>query len=150
MQHPADRSAPSWMPAHLLQRADPAQAKAAPPPAIGRLSPAQREEEMMQMANVMRDALMQRHACTEARATEIAELCLSTLRQAYGGQDVHVYPESKAARNAAIRAELVRGNVREVARRWGLSPRQVYGIAREGRADDPETMKRKERNGHQY
>lgn len=86
------------------------------------------EEQMLLLAYSMRDRLMQAHAYPEALATEIAMLCVDTLRDEYGGDKLYVAAPSKQSRDAAIRAEARTGNAAQVARRWGISERRVYQI----------------------
>lgn len=87
------------------------------------------EEQMLLLAYRMRDRLMQDHAYSETLATEIAMLCMDTLRDEYGGDKLYVAAPSKQSRDAAIRSELRTGTAAEVARRWGISERRVYQIA---------------------
>lgn len=87
------------------------------------------EEQMLLLAYRMRDRLMNDHAYTEALATEIAMLCIDTLRDEHGGERLYVAAPSKHSRNAAVRAELRTGNAEDVAKRHGISVRRVYEIA---------------------
>lgn len=73
---------------------------------------------------------MTQHAYSEALATEIAMLCVETVRNEHGGERLYVPALSKLSRDAAIRSELRTGNAAEVAARWNLSERRVYQIAR--------------------
>jgi Mor family transcriptional regulator len=88
------------------------------------------EEQMLLLVYRMRDRLMQQHEYSEQLATEVATLCVETVRDEYGGERLYVPAMSKLSRDAAIREELRTGNAGEVARRWNISERRVYQIAR--------------------
>lgn len=88
------------------------------------------EEQMLLLIYSMRDRLMEQHDYPEQLATEVATLCVETVRAEYGGERLYVPAMSKLTRDAAIREELRTGNAAEVARRWNLSESRVYQIAR--------------------
>lgn len=91
------------------------------------------EEQNMLLFVELCDSLRRRHAYTERQATEVARLCIDTL--ATVGDDELLAAKrislrmARQRRDAAIRAELRTGNAEEVARRHGITARQVYRIA---------------------
>jgi hypothetical protein len=81
----------------------------------------------------MRDALMQRHAYTEALATEVAVLLLETLAGLSPDELLEAQRRvrglQRARRDAAIRAAMRPGNADQLAKQFGISRRAVYKIA---------------------
>lgn len=97
------------------------------------VSPAQIEEERLQLVYDVRDRLMRLHAFPEKLATEIGELCVDTLAQVDDGELLAAkrvaLRRSRRRRDEMICAELRTGNADDVGRRWNLSARRVYEIA---------------------
>lgn len=87
------------------------------------------EEQMLLLIYAMRDRLMNQHGYTEQLATEVATLCVETVRAEYGGERLYVPAPSKLARDEAIRRDLRPGNAEDLAREWNLSVTRVYEIA---------------------
>lgn len=57
-----------------------------------------------------------------------ASVLVNGLREKLGGQELRIPAPDKSARNASIRAEFNGRNVRELARKYGISVRMVYLI----------------------
>lgn len=96
------------------------------------LTPAQLEDERLQLVYDMRDALVERHQFEEALATEVAELCVQTLASVEDGELLAtkraVRRQLRRQRDRLIRAEARTGNAEDVAKRWNLSVTRVYEI----------------------
>ncbi len=96
-------------------------------------SPAQVEDDRLQLAYYMRDELMQQHDLSEADATACAQTCAEALARLKGNELAEglsaFRQQARRRRDAAIRAELRTGNAAELARRYDLSVTQIYDIA---------------------
>lgn len=97
------------------------------------LTPAQLEEDRLQLVYDVRDALMQRHAYPEQLATDLAELFVATMAQLEDGELLAtkraIRRRARRERDLKIRAELRPGNASEVAARHGVSVTRAYEIA---------------------
>lgn len=98
-----------------------------------RRSPAQVEDDRLQLTYFFRDALMRRRGFAEQQATEAAEACVTALATLDGNEIAAALSkfrrEARRQRDTRIRAELRTGNAADLARREGLSVSQIYEIA---------------------
>lgn len=76
------------------------------------------------IANVLRINLAQ----NEQLIVMLSRVIVDGLRSTLGGQELRMPAPDKTARNAAIRAEFNGRNVRDLARKYGISARMVYLI----------------------
>lgn len=105
----------------------------AQPPVTTERSPAQVEEDRLQLTYYLRDELMRRHQFGEVEATSAAEACAAAMARLEGNELAAALSafrqQERRRRDEQIRAELRTGNAEEVGRRHGLSVRRVYEIA---------------------
>lgn len=98
-------------------------------------TPALKADAMQRTIYAMRDRLMQADiAMDERTATEVAAAAVDALRTVSEGEVVHALAALRHAarmrRDEAIRREIRTGNAGELAQRYGITPKQVYRIAK--------------------
>lgn len=97
-------------------------------------TPAQMADAMQRTVYAMRDRLMRHFAYDERLATELATLAVDTLQSLSYAELVAtraaVERAKRKRRDDEIRRDIRTGNAAELARRHGLTERQVYNIAR--------------------
>lgn len=101
-------------------------------PTAHRRTPSQIEDDRLELVMHFRDQLMARHGLNETEATDVGQTCvaaLSTLEPNEIAAAISRFrQEARRRRDAAICAELRRGNVAEVARQHGVSRTHAYRV----------------------
>lgn len=96
-------------------------------------SPAQMEDDRLQLTYFIRDVLMSEHAFDEQTATGAGEAIAAALAELEGNElsaAISAFRQrARQRRDEAIRAELRTGNAEAIARQYQLSVRRVYEIA---------------------
>ncbi len=105
----------------------------AQPPVTTERSPAQVEEDRLQLTYYLRDELMRQRGYAEQEATAVGEACALALARLEGNELAAALSafrqQERRRRDQAIRAELRTGNASEVARKYGITMQHVYRLA---------------------
>ena len=88
----------------------------------------QSADAAIQLERDIAEVLRRELARNEQMLGLMARSIVQGMRESLGGQELRIPAPDKSARNAAIRAEFNGRNVRELARKYGISVRMVYMI----------------------
>ena len=82
----------------------------------------------VELHRILTASLTRRFGLPEIAAAALADEIAVEVRNEVGGSELYIPSPSRHARNAAIRAEFRGNNLDELARKYGLSRRQVERI----------------------